>query len=333
MSFLSKISNLRKSLPATATKKEAETQKKLENDEYSILPKNYIREEDPAVRRLKELRRQELLKSGELSKKARNQSKPNPQRKKKETDDGYSAGTRFKKKIGSFTASPRVTSIPKRSEPIKKLSFEELMQQAENNAQKIGSDETSRSEISADQKVKERLPARNYDKKIGFKKRIEGNSSSATSSRLDKREVVPKKREPEAVRIRAVGAGLAQPNEKIRRQLEHRKRQSRQQTKEIEYESDLDDFIEDDTSELYDIVSRGDGHYDRDEIWALFNRGKRRSDLMFDDYDDDDMEANEMEILEEEEKAGKMARLEDKREEEWLRKHEQRKKRRKQMKG
>ena len=41
------------------------------------------------------------------------------------------------------------------------------------------------------------------------------------------------------------------------------------------------------------------------------------------------MEANEMEILEEEEMARKMARLEDKREEAWLKKHEEEKRRRK----
>ncbi|QLQ82057.1 hypothetical protein HG537_0G03120 [Torulaspora globosa] len=331
MSFLSKISNLRKSLPATATKNEPGIGQKVENDEYSILPKNYIREEDPAVKRLKELRRQELLKSGELSKKARNQSKSSSHGKKRETDDGYSVGTRFKKKVGSSTNSTRVSSMTKKSEPIKKLSFEELMQQAENNAQKIGNDET---ETTTDQKAKEQVSSRNYDKKIGFKKRIDGNSGAVKSSRLEKRETVPHKRQPEAVKIRTVGAGLAQPNEKIRRQLEQRKRQSRQRTKEVESESDLDDFIEDDTSETYHRESsRGEGQYDRDEIWALFNRGKRRSDLMYDDYDDDDMEANEMEILEEEEKARKMARLEDKREEEWLKKHEQEKKRRKQMKG
>ncbi|QLL34936.1 hypothetical protein HG536_0H03110 [Torulaspora globosa] len=335
MSFLSKISNLRKSLPATAPKEKPKTDRKVENDEYSILPKNYIREEDPAVKRLKELRRQELLKSGELSKKARSQSKSNVHRKKTETDDGYSAGTRFKKKIGASAAAPGVPSMPRTSEPIKKLSFEELMQQAENNAQKTGSDEgKSQSEVTADQKAKGQLPSRNYDKKISFKKRIDGNSRPATSSRPQRRGTEPQKKQPEAVRVRAVGAGLAQPNEKIRRQLEQRKRQSRQQRKEIEYESDLDDFIEDDTSETYGRgSSRDEGQYDRDEIWALFNRGKRRSDLMFDDYEDDDMEANEMEILEEEEKAGMMARLEDKREEEWLKKHEQEKKRRKRMKG
>lgn len=93
----------------------------------------------------------------------------------------------------------------------------------------------------------------------------------------------------------------------------------------------MDDFIEDDEDEGYHSKSKhsnGPG-YDRDEIWAMFNRGKKRSEYDYDELEDDDMEANEMEILEEEEMARKMARLEDKREEAWLKKHEEEKRRRK----
>ncbi|MBL3706193.1 hypothetical protein GI582_26415, partial [Sulfitobacter sp. BDSS02] len=98
-----------------------------------------------------------------------------------------------------------------------------------------------------------------------------------------------------------------------------------------EEDNDMDDFIEDDEDEGYHSKSKhsnGPG-YDRDEIWAMFNRGKKRSEYDYDELEDDDMEANEMEILEEEEMARKMARLEDKREEAWLKKHEEEKRRRK----
>lgn len=80
----------------------------------------------------------------------------------------------------------------------------------------------------------------------------------------------------------------------------------------------MDDFIEDDEEEQ---------GFNRDEIWAMFNKGKKRRDFE-NDYESDDMEVNEMDIMEEEERATKMAKLEDKREEEWLKKHEQEKRRR-----
>lgn len=69
MSFLSKLSQIRKS--TTASKAQVQDPLPKKNDEeYSLLPKNYIRDEDPAVKRLKELRRQELLKNGALAKKS-----------------------------------------------------------------------------------------------------------------------------------------------------------------------------------------------------------------------------------------------------------------------
>ena len=95
---------------------------------------------------------------------------------------------------------------------------------------------------------------------------------------------------------------------------------------EDEDEDDMDDFIDDDDDEEAEYVK--DHGYDRDEIWAMFNKGKRRSDYLDYDEDADDMEANEVEILQEEERASKMARLEDKREEKWLKMHEEEKSRR-----
>lgn len=335
MSFLSKISNIRKSIPATTAKNGRETDKKVKTDDYSILPKNYVRDEDPAVRRLKELRRQELLKKGELSKKARSQSTPNPQRKKKNSDDMYPTETRFKKKVGTSKNVSRPVSVPSRSEPLKKLSFEELMKQAENNAhEKASNKAASPPQRAPVQRPKKEATSHSFPRKVGFKKKIDRNIKPATSTEVVRQKAAPHEKKPEPVRIRTIGAGLAKPNEKIRKQLEQRKQQSRRPIRDEESESDMDDFIEDDTGEMNDRwASQHEADYDRDEIWALFNRGKRRSEMMYDDYDDDDMEANEMEILEEEEKAGRMARLEDKREEQWLKKHEQEKKRRKRMKG
>lgn len=58
--------------------------------------------------------------------------------------------------------------------------------------------------------------------------------------------------------------------------------------------------------------------YSKDEIWEIFNRGKKRS--YYDQYDDDsdDMEATGNEILEDEERTLKQARLDDLREQKLL---------------
>lgn len=69
MSFLSKLSKIRKSTTASKVTIQDPSPKKIDR-ERSLLPKNYIRDEDPAVKRLKELRRQELLKNGALAKKS-----------------------------------------------------------------------------------------------------------------------------------------------------------------------------------------------------------------------------------------------------------------------
>lgn len=348
MSFLSKISNLRKSIPVAPPKANSPSPQPETYQAPSLLPKNYTREEDPAVKRLKEKRQQELLKKGELSKKAtasRKTSAPGG-RTKKESDDENKTVTRFRKKsTGSNgnSGSTRPTHISvaqKKPEPIKKMSFEELMKQAENNAQTGGSNDKSGSTTQIKAPVESQSRPKPLINKPGFK-------NSDRRARVGSREpakLVGRNQSPSTVKefkgdnaskpvkLSQPKNNFAKPNEIIRKKLEAKKKVSKvQEPQEDEYESDMDDFIEDDEEEGR-VPAEEDPGYDRDEIWALFNRGKRRSDYAFDDDDEDDMEANEMEIIEEEEKARKMARLEDKREEEWLKKHEMEKKRRKKSK-
>lgn len=328
MSFLSRLSTLRKSSHVNEGKQQTKSSKPAEHQEYTLLPQSYVREEDPAVKRLKELRRQELLKKGELSKKFSSTS--NSKKRNKKEDDGSGTETKFKKKL-KRTVADRLSDLAKKKvEPIKKLTFDELMKQAESNSRQPSPIEKDLPKESNGQQGKNRYP-----KKIGFKnsgaiersKKPLPHTTEKTSMRLKPQvEVVP------TVRIKPPKSGFAQPNQRIKQKLESRK-QSMMVDKEDEYESEMGDFIEDDEFESSEkATSQRDSGYDRDEIWAMFNRGKRRSDYAFDDYEDDNMEANEMEILEEEEQARKMARLEDKREEEWLKRHEQEKKRRKRMK-
>lgn len=79
------------------------------------------------------------------------------------------------------------------------------------------------------------------------------------------------------------------------------------------YDSDLDDFIEDDKEE--DTLNED---YDRDEIWRMFNRGRSRSyyeDRCDEEEEDSDMEASSAQVLQEETRSAFHGRREDDEEE------------------
>lgn len=136
-------------------------------------------------------------------------------------------------------------------------------------------------------------------------------------------------------------APLAQPMQKL---VEKRKKRADVVHSNSYYDNDddesLDDFIVDDEDDEDDYHSarrgsnvgggrdgngRGGGRgggggggryeeeqgYDRDEIWQMFNRGKRRSDFV--DVEDDlsDMEATGAELFREEQRSLRVAREED----------------------
>ncbi|EJS43950.1 spt2p [Saccharomyces arboricola H-6] len=329
MSFLSKLSQIRKTTNVSKAKVQNPLPKKKDED-YTLLPKNYIRDEDPAVKRLKELRRQELLKNGALAKKngikRKRSTSSGAERKKTErnNEDEGGLGIRFKRTIGASHA-PLKPVVRKKSEPIKKMSFEELMKQAENNEKqppKVKTPEPVAKERAHLSKPGFKSP------KIVQKKPSPGATLHGISSRGDN---MKSSESPKPIKLNLPTNGFAQPNRRLKEKLESRKQKSRYQDSYYDEDNDMDDFIEDDEDEIYHNKSKhnSDPGYDRDEIWAMFNRGKKRSEYDYDDLEDDNMEANEMEILEEEETARKMARLEDKREEAWLKKHEEEKKRRK----
>ncbi|CAI4060654.1 hypothetical protein SKDZ_05G2410 [Saccharomyces kudriavzevii ZP591] len=329
MSFLSKLSKIRKSTTASKVTIQDPSPKKIDR-ERSLLPKNYIRDEDPAVKRLKELRRQELLKNGALAKKSgvkRKRSTSSGSEKKRSErndEDEGGLGIRFKRSIGASHA-PLKPVVRKKPAPIKKISFEELMKQAENN-------EKQPAKVKSPEPIAKERP---HLSKPGFKssKRLQKKPSPGTTlyGTPSRDNGVKSPESPRPVRLNLPTNGFAQPNKALKEKLESRKQKSRYQDGYYEEDNDMDDFIEDDEDESYRRRSKhgSEPGYDRDEIWAMFNRGKKRSEYDYDDLEDDDMEANEMEILEEEEVARKMARLEDKREEAWLKKHEEDKKRRK----
>lgn len=112
---------------------------------------------------------------------------------------------------------------------------------------------------------------------------------------------------------------LAQPSQKLAK-----KQRARQRLIDSEDE-DLDDFIVDDEEEEEYASRKVD--YDREEIWRIINRGKRRYEH-FDDDDLSDMEATGSQVFAEERKSAAQARREDEMEQETIQRHAEEKKRR-----
>lgn len=394
MSFLSKLSALKKSTPVKHTLVITDKEKTPSQEIESLLPANYVRDEDPAVRRLKELRRKERIKNGELLKKRNaagkkqsgsGDSRRSKKNKSQKDEDGGMLGTVYKRKIGSSTRAHNNNNnkVMKPRVPIKKMSFEELMRQAEQN-DKFPMKSTSEPPTVGQSKKLIRPGFKSKSTRvnsISSKESLRGDRHKLSNTALDSKEVpttlngskssssmerdIIKKsnnrsisssgggggggssNSKDIVRIPSISANrLAQPNATLKQRLERkgymsqsrRDRFGRQHNvrndnydEDEDVDSELDDFIEDDLDEeepRYSSRSEDLG-YDRDEIWAMFNKGRNKSHYYHDyeDEEEDDMEANEMEILDEEEYATRMAKLEDKKEEEWLRRHEEKKRR------
>ncbi|CAK9438999.1 uncharacterized protein LODBEIA_P32230 [Lodderomyces beijingensis] len=120
----------------------------------------------------------------------------------------------------------------------------------------------------------------------------------------------PKQKVPEPTRQASakLQAMLDKKRQRDNKQLHLRGRGGRH---EEDSEDDLSDFVASDEEELDDGVD-----YNRDEIWAMFNKGKRHHY----DYDDDsdDMEATGAEVFEEERRSKINADREDRLEQERL---------------
>lgn len=113
----------------------------------------------------------------------------------------------------------------------------------------------------------------------------------------------PKKPETSSRPLPRAPLPVRQPSAKLSQSLSSRR------TNDEEDDSDMLSFLASDDEE------ERNQDYDRDEIWAMFNRGKKRADYeRYDDYDSDDMEATGAEILAEEMRSKRTAELEDRRE-------------------
>lgn len=225
---------------------------------------------------------------------------------------------------------------PRRAEPPKKkLNFKDIMSHAE----KIDTE-----------KMKVTIKVRDKLKEAPSKSRSDGDPT-ANNIRSTGRKEAPKevsyddmkKSKPEAkpahvnklgAHIRSQGdrpssakaqrgltekpssksSSFAQPMPHLAEKYRKRKEMElKKQQKYYEDQHELDDFIVDDEEEEEDLQRDQASNY-HDEIWSIFNRGKKRP-VYYDDDSDSDMEARGSEIMAEELRSSRAARKEDEEEE------------------
>ncbi|KAG7717698.1 hypothetical protein KL949_002972 [Ogataea haglerorum] len=228
---------------------------------------------DPAVQRLKEARRLEKEKQEELKR----QKRLEMLKKRDSERDRLSR----QKPVPSKDTAKKPPAAPARP-PLPKMSFKELMSRAE----------------TVDKNKLVYAPIKMETKKKDAGKRPERKFAQPSPALLEK---LSKREKPNAAK----------------RDKQPLQRSARTDSYGIEADSgaeDEDSFIEDDSLDdfVVDDPRERRRDYNSDEIWQLFNRGKKRQYV---DDDDDDMEATGADILEEEERALRQARLDDKREE------------------
>lgn len=276
---------------------------------------------DPVVARLKATRKLEREKKEQDSREKRGLAPNKPKLSSRSTNSNDSRNV--KKSSGanrpknfdvrpSTSTNMRATPSPSHK-PVKKMNFNDLMKKASKIDQ-------SKLSVSIKPKTKSRdshptankykptsrassAPTESYRNTV---KRKEGPSTAPKFSNTDDNK--PTKATPLPIR---------KPSSKLEERLTGKTKSNNSKYGR----SDSHDDFEDDDSESFIVsdeeeVEYGNApDYDRDEIWAIFNRGKKRS--YYDRYDNDsgdDMEATGGEIWEEEMRSKRNAELEDRRE-------------------
>lgn len=275
---------------------------------------------DPVVARLKEARRLEREKKEREAREKKGLPAKQSPKKPKATiplrqgpSKAKPAGASKANTQKNGTATPIVASRPKPT----KMNFNDLMKKASSIDQ---------SKLSISYKAKSKSPE--TDKR--FKSPSKSRSPSAVASRPPPKASRPTNRAPRAMEsdprptekapIQRAPLPTRGPSEKLAHKLKGKTkatnpaiRGSSREPNEYDEEEDddLDSFIASDEEE--DAYQQDD--FDRDEIWAMFNRGKSRSHYQqYDDYDSDDMEATGAEIFAEENRSKRRAEIEDRKE-------------------
>lgn len=244
---------------------------------------------DPVVARLKAARKAEREKKEQELREKKGLARAAKPRKAIPKSRESTPGT--KARSTSITAARGVATPPATAPPApkKKMKFSELMKKAQQIDQsKLSIEIKSKKASPPAPRAPSKTPSRTPPPRSYTPGKVSG-----------KRPPVAQKRPPKEV------ARAPLPLRGPSQTLEQRLKKSKP-THESD-ELDLDSFIESDEEVAQPV------DYDRDEIWAMFNRGKKR--LQFhDDYDSDDMEATGAEIFEEEQRSKRRALEEDRRE-------------------
>lgn len=330
--------NINKPLKQTTPSRQSSTYS-YDNGERKII--------DPVVARLKEARRLEREKKEQEAreKKGLRPKKPTktpkatiplrqgPNKSKSSSPTTSGNGRTKSSRTTTGSSFPPPPAPPARSKPTK-MNFNELMKKAssmDQNKLSISYKAKSRSPESD----KEKTSARSHLPSTGrIGRSPQSLAKSATDLKLRKHQAMLARRNgnpkdvsqsiPNQPRVPLPTRG---PSEKLAQKLKGRSTKSNSSTnlrngksnhggyddydeEEEDEDDDMDSFIASDEEDQYQ-----EGDYDRDEIWAMFNRGKSRSAFEhYDDYDSDDMEATGAEIFEEENKSKRRAEIEDRKE-------------------
>ncbi|CUM48152.1 unnamed protein product [Debaryomyces tyrocola] len=281
---------------------------------------------DPVVARLKAARKLEREKKEQEAREKKGLAPKKPKSVPRNTNTNSSRSNEVKKNngVGRMNNSniPSSTSmrsnVPPSHKPVKKMNFNDLMKKAS----KIDQSKLSVS-IKPKAKSPDARPTTAKHKPLsrassapteGYRnvpKRKEGRP--ATSKHPNSDDNKPSSRAPLPVR---------KPSTKLEERLKSSgktkpsySRSNRSHSYNDSEDEYSESFIVSDEEEA-DYGNSNAPDYDRDEIWAIFNRGKKRS--YYDRYDNDDsgddMEATGAEIWEEEMRSKRNAELEDRKE-------------------
>lgn len=278
-----------------------------------------LRPVDPVVARLKEARRQELERKEAArkqasaaagTKKTKGSSSQLTQRSTQKTAQKPSQNARKPGQAVASSYSGRSLELLAALAARKKVNYKDLMKKASS---------IDNSKLSLKIKAKSALPPARPPPSLRSKT-PESSTTKATigtkllsrtsnTPRNDRSSQSKAHKAPTVASTKprtAAPLPVRQPSQKLSQSLNTRRTNR-------EDEDDDDDMLSFLASDDEEVAQ----DYDRDEIWAMFNKGKKRSYYdRYDDYDSDDMEATGAEILAEEMRSKRTAEIEDRRERE-----------------
>lgn len=258
---------------------------------------------DPVVARLKAARKAEREKKEAEARARKGQAPKKELKPRSPAKPSVRSGAPNREKSKTPVGMPPVPIPPKEKKA--KVSFSQLMKKASLIDQ---------SKMSIQFKAKTKSPEPRQERRKPAKEAVARSSSDTQPRRKPLlANSAPQKAPAHDVPARPkIPIPARRPNPQLESKLRQKKTQDpgsggRGEQDEYDEDSDMSSFIASDEEE--EDMPRD---YDREEIWAMFNKGRRRNF----DYDDDsdDMEATGAEIFEEEARSKKRAMEEDRRE-------------------